>query len=125
VILDSDVLIDLLRDLPEPHLWLYKQGAFPHVSGMAVLEALYGARDSASLRNVETYLKPFPILWPTDADLQTAGKLARYHLSDGIELIDSVTATLAVRHNQPLATFNVKHFRAIPGLITVQPYSRA
>ena len=92
------------------------------VSGMAVLEALYGAQNAPELRWVENYLTPFPILWPSEADAQTTRRLARYRLSDGIELTDVLTAAIAMRHGLTLASFNVEHFRAIPGLSTMQPY---
>jgi hypothetical protein len=29
-----------------------------------------------------------------------------------------------VGHNATLCTFNVKHYRVIPGLLTAQPYTR-
>jgi len=91
---------------------------------MAVLEALYGARDAKEQRWTEKYIEPFPILWPAEVDAHTARQLARLYLSDGIELNDVMTASIALRNNLPLATFNVKHFRTIPSLSIIQPYTR-
>ena len=124
MILDADVVIDLLRNKPQARNWLSGLYPLPAISGMAALEALYGARDMAELRWVESFLTPFPVLWPSEDDAQATRQLARFHLSDGIELTDVMTAAIALRHNLTLATFNVKHFRAVPGLTIVQPYER-
>ena len=43
-------------------------------------------------------------------------------LAHGIGVLDMVIAVTAISHGQVLATFNVKHFRAVPGLVAVQPY---
>lgn len=91
---------------------------------MAALEALFGARYLTEQRKVESYLAPFQIYWPTEADSLLARTFAKFRLSEGIELIDSFTAAIALRHNLPLATFNIKHFLVIPDLAIVQPYVR-
>jgi predicted nucleic acid-binding protein len=124
VILDADVLIDLLRELPQAEAWLAGLETLPGVSGMAALEVVYGSRNTTELRWVERFLAPFQIYWPSESDAQATKGLARFHLSDGIELTDVVTASIALRHGLPLATFNIKHYRSIPGLSTIEPYSR-
>jgi hypothetical protein len=37
-------------------------------------------------------------------------------------LLDALIGATAVGLNEQLATFNVKHYKVIPGLQTVQPY---
>ncbi len=56
--------------------------------------------------------------------METAFNNAPLHLSGGVDGPDAITAAIAIRLNQPVATFNVKHISAIPGLSVVQPYSR-
>ena len=124
MILDADVLIDLLRLRPNAMRWLRSMAEPPATSGISAVEVLYGAQNMAEQRNVDIWLRQFEILWPSEADAETARLLARYRLSDGIELTDAITAAIALRHNMSLVTFNVKHFRAIPGLSTLQPYER-
>lgn len=124
MILDTDVVIDLLRARPQARAWMHALPERPAISGMAALEVLFGAQDRTELRNVEAYLQPFAIYWPVEADAQAAGRLAMYNLSDGIDIIDAMTAAIALRHKLTVVTFNVKHFRSIPGLDTVQPYDR-
>jgi hypothetical protein len=60
---------------------------------------------------------------PPGADCQRAyHDFAAYHLSHGLDLLDALIGHTAVGVNQPLATFNVKHYGIIAGLQTVQPY---
>jgi hypothetical protein len=63
------------------------------------------------------------IFWPTQADCQRAlTDYSAYRLSHGIGLLDVLIGHTAVGLNEPLATFNIKHYRVITGLIAVQPY---
>ena len=124
MILDADVLIDLLRLRPNAMQWLRSLANPPVVSGIAALEVLYGAQNMPEQRRVDVWLRQFDILWPGETDAETARLFAPCRLSDGIELTDVITAAIALRHNLTLATFNVKHFRAVPGLTIVQPYQR-
>jgi hypothetical protein len=121
MILDADVLIDLLRAVPQARSWLRGLSILPAISGMAALEVLYGAANTAELSKAQAYIRPFPILWPSEADAEATSRLAPYRLSDGMDLIDAMTSAIALRNNMPLATFNIKHFRSIPGLSTIQP----
>ncbi|MDB9305130.1 MULTISPECIES: hypothetical protein [Cyanophyceae] len=47
-----------------------------------------------------------------------------YHLSDNLGLLDALIAACAVGRSATLCTFNVKHYRVIPGLVMEQPYTR-
>ncbi len=40
-------------------------------------------------------------------------------------LIDSLIAATAIGQGATLCTFNTKHFAAIPGLVTEQPYAKS
>ncbi|MGL4649831.1 MAG: VapC toxin family PIN domain ribonuclease, partial [Caldilineaceae bacterium] len=50
--------------------------------------------------------------------------LGRQRLGSGTGIIDAFIAQTALDLNLPLHTFNVKHFRDIPGLTILQPYER-
>jgi hypothetical protein len=47
-----------------------------------------------------------------------------YHLSHGLGLLDALIAACAVGRSAPLCTFNVRHYAAVAGLVTLQPYPR-
>jgi hypothetical protein len=60
-----------------------------------------------------------------EAGCATALELfAKLHLSHSLGLLDAVIAATAIGAGASLCTFNVKHFRAVPGLVTVQPYPK-
>lgn len=125
VILDTDVLIDLEKRRPDALAWLLSLSALPAVCGFSAMELKSGARDLAELRKIETFLQPFPIIWATPQDMDIAlHNYFRYVLSHGTGLLDILIASTAIGCNEPLATFNKKHFGAIPNLQTVQPYQR-
>jgi predicted nucleic acid-binding protein len=47
-----------------------------------------------------------------------------YHLSNSRGLLDALIASCAVGRGLTLCTFNVKHYRVVPNLLTAQPYAR-
>jgi predicted nucleic acid-binding protein len=70
-------------------------------------------------------ISPFPIIWPTEADCSRAlADFATCHLSHGLGLLDALIAACAVGRSATLCTFNVKHYAAVPALVTEQPYRR-
>lgn len=70
-------------------------------------------------------IAPLTIIWPTEADLNRAlSDFTTYHLSDSLGLLDALIGACAVGQGATLCTFNVKHYRVIPGLVIAQPYTR-
>lgn len=125
LILDTDVLIDIRRRThPEAVYWLSGVSEPLFVTCVAAGELLFGARSRAELHDVEKFLTGFSILMPVDADFELTFAHAGLKLTNGIGFLDLVTAAIALRHAMPLATFNVRHFRSVPGLLTIQPYDK-
>lgn len=74
---------------------------------------------------IHRFLAPFPIVWPTERGMNEAlREFTRYHLSHGLGVIDALIAATAIEMGEPLATFNTRHFSAVPGLAIIQPYTR-
>jgi hypothetical protein len=121
---DTDVLTDILRGHPPALAWLAALPTRPLISGFAALELAFGCRNAAELARVREFLARFAVIWPADVEVARALEYAPIKLSDGIGLLDSLTAALAVSRGLTLLTYNDRHFRAIPGLITAQPYTR-
>jgi predicted nucleic acid-binding protein len=87
------------------------------------MELLQGCRNQAEQSRVEQFYRRYPHYWLGAADCQRALQdFAAYRLSHNLGLLDALIAHTAVGLNEPLATFNVKHFGIISGLQTVQPY---
>jgi hypothetical protein len=47
-----------------------------------------------------------------------------YHLSHRLGLLDSLIAACAIGLSAELCTFNIKQYRVVSGLTTIQPYDR-
>ncbi len=125
-LLDADVLIDVQRGHPAAVAWYASapSGSLA-LPGHALMELYQDAQNQQQTLAVDRLTLSLPLAWPTDAEsLQAVANFRRLHLSHGLGLIDALIAATALSLNAPLCTFNVKHFRHIPGLITEQPYQR-
>jgi predicted nucleic acid-binding protein len=124
-ILDTDVLIDVQRGHPPALAWLASLGDIPAVPGFVVMELVQDARNAGEVQQALKLVAPLPIVWPTEADCTRAlSDFTVYHLSHGLGLLDALIAACAVGLSATLCTFNVKHYQAVPGLVTAQPYTR-
>ena len=125
MILDTDVLILLEKGNPDALAWYTALTENPYIAGFAALELLNGCENATDRRRIETFLKRFTLLWPTETTLdQAVLDYGALRLSHGIGVLDMVIAVTAIEHGVDLATINVRHFRAVPGLVTLQPYIR-
>lgn len=93
--------------------------------GHTLMELYQSAQNQRQIDAVDRLTTSLPLIWPTDAEgLQAVANFRRLHLSHGLGLVDALIAATALSLNAPLCTFNVKHFRHIPGLVTERPYTR-
>lgn len=120
---DTDVAIDILRGFPPAVAWLKSLGhSVLGLPGLVVMELLQGCRDKVEQGKVERFSQRIPLYWPTAADCERGRTdYAAFHLSHGVGLLDVLIGHTAVGLNEPLATFNVKHYQVIAGLKTMQP----
>jgi predicted nucleic acid-binding protein len=125
-LLDTDILIDLLRIHPPTLDWLATlMGPFA-VPGFAALELYHGCKNKKEVRDVDKLLKPMQIVWPSPQECRNAGKVfPALHLSANMGILDALIAACAVGAGATLCTFNVKHFKNFPGLSVEQPYPKA
>ena len=124
-IMDTDVLIDIQRGHPAAVMWLASLPELPAIPGFVVMELIQDARNSREVRVALKLVSPLQVIWPTAADCARAlSDFTVYHLSHGLGLLDALIAACAVGQSATLCTFNTKHFRIIPGLLTTSPYTR-
>lgn len=124
MLLDTDIMVDVLRRFPPALAWLGSLGTGSvGLPGMVALELLQGRRNLTEQQRVEAEFRRFPLHWPTAVDCMRAlGDFAASHLSHNLGIMDALIGETAVGLGEPLVTFNVKHYSTIPGLVTVQPY---
>ena len=124
-LLDTDVLVDIRRGFAPAVLWYVGLTEKPSIPGFVAMELVAGCWDKKELIRLQTFLVGLPIVWPSEADCQRGLEHLRdYKLSHSLGLIDALIAATAIGQGATLCTFNVKHFQAVPGLVTEQPYSR-
>ena len=125
ILLDSDVMIDLLRGYPPATNWfvLLDDDEILSLPGFVVMELIQGCKNKTEQDRLKHYLGHYEIVWPSSESCDKSLKIfAQYHLSHNAGMIDVLIAQTAVALAAPLCTFNKKHYQFIPGLETVQPY---
>ena len=122
---DTDILIDVQRGFAPAVAWFASLEDLPIVPGLVVMELVQGARDARQVREVERLVRPFTVAWPTGVDcVRALSVFTAHHQATGPGFLDSSIASRAIGLSASLCTFNDKHYRAVPGLLTLQPYSR-
>lgn len=119
LLVDSDILIDVSRSVQEAIDYLRRHSAtFTLViSSITQMELLVGCRNKTEQRQLERFLRPFPVVTLNEAIADQAVALLRqYRLSHGLLLPDALIAATALVHAVPLATMNQRDYRFISGL---------
>jgi predicted nucleic acid-binding protein len=125
LVLDTDVLIHVQRGHPPAVAWLTALPVMPSVPGIVVMELVQSAQIKVQIRDALRLAAPLPVVWPSGVDCDRAlNDFAAYHLSHGLGLLDALIGATVVGLGGTLVTYNLKHYRAVPGLVTAQPYSR-
>ena len=95
------------------------------VSGYVVMELIQGCRNKVEQERVQRELAPYGVVWlsPTDCD-RALDVFTMYRLSHNAGLLDVLIGQTAVALGVPLHTFNQRHYNFIPGIQTVQPYTK-
>lgn len=125
-LLDTDIMIDVLRGYLPALRWLRvvadQELALP---GFVVLQLMEGCEDKRAMQRLQKEIGAYRVYWPTAQDCDRALlTFARARLSHRLDIVDALIAECAIGLGVPLCTFNVRHFRVVPGLVTEQPYAR-
>jgi predicted nucleic acid-binding protein len=124
-LVDTDVLIDIQRGHSPAIDWFSSLEELPAVPGFVVMELIQDAKNKDQVARAQRLVAPLTIAWPSEPDCERALLLfEQYHLSHKLGLLDALIATCALGRGATLCTFNVKHYRPVPGLEIEQPYRR-
>ncbi len=127
ILLDSDVFIDLLREYPPAVTWFdsLDDTETMALAGFVVMELLQGCKNKSQQTKLQQALTYYEVIWLSPDECQQALELfSQYQLSHNAGLIDVLVGQTALMLNVPLYTFNLKHYQFIPGLQTIQPYTK-
>lgn len=124
LLLDSDVLIDYLRQRPPAVAYLRALPAVPLLSAVVVAELFSGVRDGHERQQLEAFIIASQVVPVDERVAIQAGLLRRqYRLSHRPALPDMLIAATALVHNATLVTLNSKHFFMLPSVVV--PYQKA
>ena len=124
-LIDTDVLIDLLRGHEPTRLWLAGLPENPDIPGPAAMELYQGCHNKRESDGVSKLLRTFLIVWPSALDCSDAlAHFSMLKLSHGIGLLDCLIAACAIERSTLLYSFNIRHFAAYPGLTVERPYTK-
>lgn len=126
LVLDTDVLIEILRGSHDAGIWLQKNGH--EVIGLPVfvyMEALMGAESKKEFSDLKNRLAEFVLLETTSEDAVMAlAWFEQFRISNGIGILDCFIGAAAKRAGVPLYTFNHKHYGILHGVQVREPYKR-
>jgi hypothetical protein len=127
ILLDTDILIDLLRNFPPALKWFdtLPEDEYLWVSGYVLFELIQGCRNKAELESMQRELTNYGVVWlsPTDCD-KALESFMNYRLSHNAGMLDMLISQTAISLGTPLYTFNQRHYNFIPGIQTIQPYNK-
>jgi predicted nucleic acid-binding protein len=125
ILIDTDIVIDVLRSFPNAIAWLHTINEEIAISGFSAMELVQGCDNKKEQSAVEKFLKSVAVMWlPPESSQKVLEIFAKYHLSHKVGLIDALIAQTALDLKTELHTFNKKHYTPIKDLKIVQPYKK-
>ena len=124
VLIDTDILIDVTRDIPHAIQRLTEEveQAVPIISSITRKELLMGCRNKEEVAKILNFLTRFSLQRLTPAIDALADRLLEtYYLSHGLMIPDALIAATALELKCPLLSKNQKDFRFINSLVLI-PY---
>ena len=124
LLIDTDVLIDYLRDRAEAVAYLESLTPPLSVSAITVAELYAGVRDGDERLTLDQFVDSFQVIALDEKIATRAGLIRRdFGRSHGTGLADAIIAATAEAHDANLVTLNSKHFQMLKDVVT--PYQRS
>ena len=118
MLIDADIIIWNWRGKTEAAVVLDAARPF-YISAVTYMELVQGMRNQREWEALQADLKLWKakVLPITEAiSLRAVSLVEQYFRSHHLQLADALIAATALEHQMPLATSNVKHFKAVKGL---------
>ncbi len=123
VLVDTDIIIDYLRDNKQAVIYIESISDLPQLSVITIAELNAGIRNTEEKNALEKFLQSFQII-PVSQDIaETGGQFRReYGKSHGTGLADALIAATALSQDAVLASLNKRHYPMIKNLLV--PYKK-
>jgi predicted nucleic acid-binding protein len=110
-LLDTNVLIDYLRGLPQSIKYLENLKGTVFISSLTVAELFAGVKEGKTRTILENFINAFEIIPITPAIAKRGGLYRRdFGKSHGADVIDAIIAASSEDINAIFVTLNKKHF---------------
>lgn len=124
LVVDTDVLIDYLRDRPPAVQFLEGTERPLAVSAVTVAELYVGVREGEERQRLDAFVSAFEVLGLDRQVAVVAGLWRRqYGPSHGMGLADALIAASVEAAGATLVTLNRRHFPMLPQVLV--PYSKS
>jgi predicted nucleic acid-binding protein len=124
LLIDTDVLIDYLRDQAESVSYLESLTPPLSVSAVTVAELYAGVRDGAERAILDQFIDSFQVVAVDKEIAVRAGIIRRdFGKSHGTGVADAIIAATAEAQQANLVTLNNKHFQMLKDVVV--PYHKA
>lgn len=122
-LVDSSIIIDLLRGFPDAQTWLKTQTDVLGVTHIVWLEVVQGATNKHKQRAAVRLLSDFALVDTTSDDMRWAmTALLKVNLTHNVDALDCLIAATSRRLQVPLFTRNLKHFSPLLDKLAHKPY---
>jgi predicted nucleic acid-binding protein len=123
-LIDTDILIDYLRDYPDAISYVESRQEQCLISVVTGAEWYAGVREGEERTRLDGFLRAFEII-PLDLPLAVQGGLYRrdYSRSHNVGLADALIAATATQRQVLLVTLNRRHFPRLQDVLV--PYHKA
>lgn len=123
ILIDTDVLIDYLRNREEAVLFLESSNELMLLSVITIAELYAGTREGSERETLDEFIRAFETVH-VDEEIAVTGGLYRreYGKSHGIGLADALIAASAEATNARVVTLNKRHFPMFEDVFV--PYQR-
>jgi predicted nucleic acid-binding protein len=117
VLLDTNIVVDVLRRDPSANAFMARLTRKPSLSVVTAEELFAGARSRREELRIDAILDAAIVLPVSREIARLAGQaIKHYRASHGLDDFDAIIAATADHHGLALATLNVKHFPMLPKL---------
>ena len=127
ILLDSDVMIDILRKYPPAMEWFGALDEDEEITlpGYVMMELIQGCRNKTEQESLQRIVGPYGVAWLSSEHCNRAlDVFTEYHLSHNAGMLDVLVGQTALAMGMPLHTFNQRHYHFMVGLKTIQPYEK-
>jgi predicted nucleic acid-binding protein len=122
-LVDSSIVIDMLRSYPPAIAWLHAQTDTLGVTRFVWHEVIEGCPNKRKQREATRVLDKFELVAVTNADIEWATTaLLQNYLKLNTGVYDCLIASTAYRLQIPLLTRNLKHFQPLLANLAMNPY---